>query len=377
MQGSADTFASVKNHTSPRRPGARLIGAIASRRRQRRGQSLVELAIILPVLLLLTAGAIDLGRAFFGAINLENAVKEGAFFGARQPECSTDAVTDCDDPANVEARVETELHGIDPSSFQVKCFDPGTTNFTGTGKSLTDCEDGDVYYVRAQIPFSLITPIIGNLVGSNITLTSDASAVVLTSFEQLGGEVTFPSSSQSESPGVAMCTVPDFSLGPTKLRDAADVWADTAGFDRSNITVVGPGGQNASWQSVPPLTVGPCATTTITVSNAAQATPTPVPTPAPTATPSPTPTLAPSQTPGPTPTAVPGTPTPVPVAQCTVPTLTGFKVTVAQARWVQAGFTAANFTAVRPPPSDYTVGSQSIAAGSSRPCLTATIQVDK
>jgi hypothetical protein len=377
VQGSADTFASVMNHTPPRRPGARLIGAIAARsRRPRRGQSLVELAIILPVLLLLTAGAIDLGRAFFGAINLENAVKEGAFFGARQPECSTDAVTDCDDPSNVEARVETELHGIDPSSFQAKCFDPGTTNFSGAGKALADCEDGDVYYVRAQIPFTLVTPIISNLIGSSITLTSDASAVVLTSFEQLGGEVAFPSGSESATPVIAMCTVPDFSLGPTKIRDAEDVWADNAGFERSNITTVGPGGQNVTWQSLPPFTVGPCVSTTITVSNTPQATPTPVPTPAPTATPSPTPTLAPSQTPAPTPTAVPGTPTPTPVAQCTVPTLTGFKVTVAQARWVQAGFTAANFSAVRPPSSDYTVASQSIASGSLRPCLTTTIQVD-
>ena len=345
-------------------------------RRYRRGQSLVELAIVLPVLLLLTAGAIDLGRAFFGAINLENAVKEGAFFGARSPECSTDSITDCDDPANVEARVETELHGTDPSSFQAKCFDPGTVTFTGSGKALADCEDGDIYYVRAQIPFTLVTPIISNLIGSTITLTSDASAVVLTSFEQLGGEVAFPSGSTSPTPVLAMCTVPDFSLGPTKIGDAEDVWATNAGFERSNITTVGPGGQNVQWQSLPAFTVGPCVSTTIIVSNTPQATPTPVPTPAPTATPSPTPTLAPSQTPGPTPTVVPGTPTPVPVAQCTVPTLTGFKVTVAQARWVQAGFTAANFSAVRPPNSDYTVSSQSIASGASRPCLTTTIQVD-
>jgi hypothetical protein len=364
------------NQTSPRRRGPRLIGAVASRlRRYRRGQSLVELAIVLPILLLLTAGAIDLGRAFFGAINLENAVKEGAFFGARQPECSTDAVTDCDDPANVEARVEIELHGTAPTSFQVKCFDPGTTSFGGTGKSLTDCEDGDVYYVRTQIPFTLITPIISNILGSSLTLTSDASAVVLTSFEQLGGEVAFPSGSSSATPVIAMCTVPDFSLGPTKIGDAADVWSTNAGFEASNLTAVGPGGQNVSWQSLPPFTVGPCVSTTIIVSNAPQATPTPVPTPAPTATPSPTPTLGPSQTPAPTPTMAPGTPTPVPVTMCTVPTLTGYKVTVAQARWVQAGFTAANFTAVRPPNSDYTVDFQSIAAGSSRACLTTTIQV--
>jgi hypothetical protein len=352
------------------------MAVIAERsRRYRRGQSLVELAIVLPVILLLTVGAIDLGRAYFGAINLENAVKEGAFFGARQPECSTDAVTDCDDPSNVEARVEIELHGTAPSSFEAKCFDPGTTVFSGTGMPLADCEDGDIYYVSAQIPFTLVTPLISNIVGSTLTLTSDASSVVLTSFEQLGGEVTFPDPSGSASTAPSMCTVPDFTLGATKIADAADVWEVNAGFVASNLTAIGPGGQYATWQSLPPFTVGPCLTTTIIVSNTPQATPTPVPTPAPTATPSPTPTLGPSETPAPTPTAVPGTPTPVPAPMCTVPTLTGFNVTVAQARWVQAGFTAANFNAVRPPESDYTVGFQSISAGSVRACLTSTIQV--
>ena len=49
---------------------------IASKRRQR-GQSLVELALVTPLILLLFAGAGDLGRAFYGFIAIENAVKEG------------------------------------------------------------------------------------------------------------------------------------------------------------------------------------------------------------------------------------------------------------------------------------------------------------
>jgi hypothetical protein len=365
------------NRTHSRRLGARLTRLVAERiHRYQRGQSLVELAIVLPVLLLLTVGAIDLGRAYFGAINLENAVKEGAFWGARQPECSTDAVADCDDPSNVEARVEIELDGIEPTTFEAKCFPAGTTTFTGSGMALADCEDGDIYYVRAQTPFSLVTPIISSLVGSTITLTSDASAVVLTSFEQLGGEVTFPSPSPSESATPGMCTVPDFTLGPTKIKNADDVWVDVAGFEDANLTTIGGNNDNIVWQSVPAETVAPCSTQDITVASTPQSTPTPTPTPSPTPTPTPTPTPGASQTPAPTATPAPGTPTPTPVAQCTVPTLSGFEVTVAQARWVQAGFTAANFSAVRPPNNDYTVVSQSIAQGSVRACLTTSIQVD-
>jgi hypothetical protein len=52
-------------------------------------------------------------------------------------------------------------------------------------------------------------------------------------------------------------------------------------------------------------------------------------------------------------------------------------VTQAQAVWTSAGFTAANFSAARPPNNDYNVGVQNLTAGLSRPCLTQTIQVDK
>jgi hypothetical protein len=342
----------------------------------RRGQSLVEFAIILPILLLLVAGAVDLGRAYFTTISLENAVKEGAFYGARDPECGTDATTGCEDPGNVRAHVETELDGLPITTFQAKCFLPGTTVFTGPGVALADCEDGDLYYVRTQSPFSLITPIMSAIVGSELTLTSDATAVVLTSFDPGSGTVIVPTTAPTASPAPGECTVPDFTLGPTKLGDAAAVWSGTAGFQASNLTKIGPNGQDATWQSVTPGTVGICLTQTITVSNSPQATPTPAPTASPTPVPTASPTPGPTASPVPTATPV-STPTPTPAAQCTVPTMTGVVITVAQGRWSTNGFSAANFSALRPPHNDYTAGNQSIAPGSVRPCLTTTVSVDK
>ena len=56
-------------------------------RRRERGQSLVEAAVILPILLLLVAAVVDFGRAFDAYIVLTNAVREGARFGTlRQPQ---------------------------------------------------------------------------------------------------------------------------------------------------------------------------------------------------------------------------------------------------------------------------------------------------
>lgn len=50
-----------------------------------RGQALVELAIILPVLALIMLGTLDMGQLFFEYIQLRGAVREAAAYGARQP----------------------------------------------------------------------------------------------------------------------------------------------------------------------------------------------------------------------------------------------------------------------------------------------------
>lgn len=47
-----------------------------------RGQSLVEMAVVVPILLLLVAAVIDAGRAFDAYIVLTNAAREGARFAS-------------------------------------------------------------------------------------------------------------------------------------------------------------------------------------------------------------------------------------------------------------------------------------------------------
>src|SRR5450830_1136668 len=49
-------------------------------------QALVEMAIILPILLLLILGAMDFGRMFITKIVLTNAAREGANYLAYYPE---------------------------------------------------------------------------------------------------------------------------------------------------------------------------------------------------------------------------------------------------------------------------------------------------
>ena len=67
-----------------------------------RGQSVVEFALVLPILLLVLAAAIDLGRFSYAYVAVQNAAKEGAFYGARSPLCDDNANPACADPQQRE-----------------------------------------------------------------------------------------------------------------------------------------------------------------------------------------------------------------------------------------------------------------------------------
>lgn len=59
-----------------------------SRPRSRRanGQSLVEFALLLPVLFFFLLATLDFGRVYLGYINLQNLVRIGANFAANDPD---------------------------------------------------------------------------------------------------------------------------------------------------------------------------------------------------------------------------------------------------------------------------------------------------
>jgi len=63
-----------------------------------KGQSLVEFALVLPLLLLLVIGAIEFGRLFFIKIALTNAAREGAYYLSLYP----------DDYSNAEEAIKAE-----------------------------------------------------------------------------------------------------------------------------------------------------------------------------------------------------------------------------------------------------------------------------
>src|SRR5262245_32908039 len=65
-------------------------------RNLQRGQSLMEFALSVTVLVLVFCGAVDLGRAFYTRLMLVSAIGEGAHWSAAYPGCLTYGVAQND-----------------------------------------------------------------------------------------------------------------------------------------------------------------------------------------------------------------------------------------------------------------------------------------
>ena len=119
--------------------------------RSRRGLAEVEFATILPLLLILTLGIVDLGRGVIAYTELEQAAQEGAIYGSFAPS----------DPAVIEARVRSSSGGlIDMSDAALVAV------------SVECPADDKKVAVRLSYTLELITPIVAQMLGDTIALES-------------------------------------------------------------------------------------------------------------------------------------------------------------------------------------------------------------
>ena len=139
-----------------------------------RGQSMVELALVLPLLVLLMLIAIDFGRIYFSYIEINNAAREGAKYGAQAPT----------DTASINAAINRETNAQSQSGESALvvsapvCKDAlgaviacatATTGGSGAGNTVT---------IRVAEKFSFLTPIINNFFGNNFQMTAAATSTV-------------------------------------------------------------------------------------------------------------------------------------------------------------------------------------------------------
>ncbi len=163
--------------------------------RNQRGQSLVELAISLTVMLLLLSGAVTFGMALFSYVAMRDAAQEGALYGSFNPYLDNNTANGKLDAAEqgsvngdaICARVKAaSTSPLDMSGFTCTTSTNGAP--AGPGNNAIDvwlttgnaCEgvqsssgNPDAVQVRVEYDYPIIMPYIGGIIGSQ-TIHLDA-----------------------------------------------------------------------------------------------------------------------------------------------------------------------------------------------------------
>lgn len=134
-----------------RRPHRSAIRRLRRLARRDDGAVMVEFALVMPLLLLLVFGILDLGRALFMLNDLKSAVREGARFGA--------VLADTTDDGPVIELVESRITAMGgPDGGWVGAWFDGT----------------DVRVEANDYPFKPITPLAGMVGMGTINLSARA-----------------------------------------------------------------------------------------------------------------------------------------------------------------------------------------------------------
>jgi hypothetical protein len=119
-----------------------------------KGQSMVEMALTMPILILIVAGILDLGRASFTFIALSDAAAEGAAYAAIHPT----------DTAQVINRAADSSNGL-------VVLDPGMISV-----DFAALTPGSPITVTVEYEYRLLTPIIQSFVNDGKLLMRATAA---------------------------------------------------------------------------------------------------------------------------------------------------------------------------------------------------------
>jgi TadE-like protein len=283
-------------------------------RRAARGQSLVELSLVAPLLVVMLLGAAQVGSLAFGYVSIDTSAREGARAGVLAPNCSLKSgmITGCTSSGTV-------------------WYVPGNTSHQCTAADSTSGVTGNPACVAAVNSSGTLNK---NVFLNNPCANASQGCVTLTviapnqlqSLEISPPKERLEGSSCNNSgatisgqvtgmPGGSTATVTDSTgdSGPTDSSGNYSICAKANGQNNTQVLTaqvgaVGCGGYSGSIGPIPvsggntypnqdiPVTAYPCPTPT----------PVPTPTPLPTATPTPGPTPIPGATPFPFVAPTPG-----------------------------------------------------------------------
>jgi len=169
---------------------------------------MVELALVMPVVLLVILGGIDFGRVFLGWIDLHQMARHAADYAAENPDAWSTVNPDAGAQAEYLRQIQAEAEGINcvvPATLPAPSFPSGPNGNDGLGVPVT---------VRVSCSFYLITPMIGAIVGNPISVTASAA------FPIRAGTITgiptpTPSPTHTATPGPTSTASPTPSPSPS------------------------------------------------------------------------------------------------------------------------------------------------------------------
>jgi Flp pilus assembly protein TadG len=134
-------------------------------RSSRKGLSLVEIALLLPVLLLLAIVTFDIGRTTYYYSVIHNASTKGARYGTINPE----------DISGIVNVVRESSNGLDPSNVSISVCECGGTNAC---PSESACPAGHENSIRVKVSynFQLFTPL------ANVIMAKDHFSLASVSY---------------------------------------------------------------------------------------------------------------------------------------------------------------------------------------------------
>ena len=133
-------------------------------RKRQQGQSLVEFALLFPILILIVLGIADLGRAYYALVTLNDAAEEGAMYAAISP-----------DPTNSAEREKIRDRAAHATSGLINADD-----LKQNWDQDSVVVGGDTVTVTVEYDFQVLTPIMQSFFGGGtVTLRGRAVNAVI------------------------------------------------------------------------------------------------------------------------------------------------------------------------------------------------------
>jgi Flp pilus assembly protein TadG len=135
-----------------------------------RGQSLVELAISLVIILYLLSGLVEFGIIFFQYIQLRDAAQEGALYGSMNPPLSATDMTR-------EAKIAERARHSSRSPIDLLTNGNVTVDVDVTDAKY--CEGGSLQ-VKVTYPHKVFMAFMPRIIGPEIKLEATVTDTILT-----------------------------------------------------------------------------------------------------------------------------------------------------------------------------------------------------